>query len=286
MRLMTKQHIPVIGPLLINEPDLSRAWAKAVLHVVDHAGLEISPLVLSVTGFDDNGTATENEAVRHALDNLLLAKGLRNVEDVAFTIFPQRLWQVAQGDRALLFEYYRTAFPRYQAMNPRDNRRGLYFERLISYGRGPCDGNQLEWILSQFNAREGVRRSMFQASIFDPGRDHVTTAQLQFPCLQHVSFEPTREGLVVNAFYATQQLFVKAYGNYLGIAQLAAFMAHEMKMKLIRMNVIIGVAKFERISKTDPQLAPLLSAARVCVSPESPITSAALVGNLAAETVA
>lgn len=96
---------------------------------------------------------------------------------------------------------------------------------------------------------------MFQASVFDPDRDHVPTAQLQFPCLQHVSFEPTREGLVVNAFYATQQLFVKAYGNYLGIAQLGAFMAHEMEMKLTRMNVIVGVAKFERISKTDTQLA-------------------------------
>jgi hypothetical protein len=38
--------------------------------------------------------------------------------------------------------------------------------------------------------------------------------------MQHMSFEPTQEGLVVNAFYATQQLFIKAYGNYLGIAQL------------------------------------------------------------------
>ena len=173
------------------------------------------------------------------------------MEDVAFTIFPQRLWQVAQGDRARLFKFYRDAFPRYQAMNPRDNRRGLYFERLTSYGRGPCDGNQLEWILSQFNGREGVRRSMFQASVFDPERDHVADAQLQFPCLQHVSFEPTKEGLVINAFYATQQLFVKAYGNYLGIAQLGAFMAQEMKMKLIRMNVIIGVAKFESAFHSD-----------------------------------
>lgn len=283
---MTKRHTLVTGPLLINEPNLSKAWAKAVLHIIDHTGFEISPLVLSVTGFDDNGAPVENPAVRQALDKLLLAKGLRNVEDVAFTIFPQRLWQVAQGDRALLFEFYRKAFPRYQAMNPRDNRLGLYFERLISYGRGKCDGNQLEWILSQFNGREGVRRSMFQASVFDPGRDHVATAQLQFPCLQHVSFEPTREGLVVNAFYATQQLFVKAYGNYLGIAQLAAFMAHEMKMKLARMNVIIGVAKFERISKTDPQLAPLLAAARICISSEPPITSAAFVGKQLVESIA
>jgi hypothetical protein len=265
---MNKRHTAMTGPLLVDEPDLSKAWAKAILHVIDHPGLEISPLVLSVTGFDDNGASTENATVRQALDALLLAKGLRNVEDVAFTIFPQRIWQIAQGDRARLFDYYRKAFPRYQAMNPRDNRRGLYFERLISYGRGPCDGNQLEWILSQFNGRDGVRRSMFQASVFDPDRDHVADAQLQFPCLQHVSFEPTKEGLVVNAFYATQQLFVKAYGNYLGIAQLAAFMAHEMKTKLVRMNVIIGVAKFERISKTDPDLAPLLVAARACISNE------------------
>lgn len=265
---MIKRHTQIAGPLLVNEVGLSKAWAKAVLHIIDHKGLEVSPLILSVTGFDDNGTSPEDPAVRLALDELLLAKQMRNVETVAFTIFPQRLWQIAQGDRTHFFELYRKAFKRYQAINPRDNRRGLYFERLISYGRGPFDGNQLEWILSQFNGRERVRRSMFQASIFDPDRDHIADAHLQFPCLQHVSFIPTKEGLVVNAFYATQQLFVKAYGNYLGISQLAAFMAHEMNKKLIRMNVIVGVAKFERISKTDPALAPLLIAAKACISHE------------------
>lgn len=282
---MTKRLALVAGPLLVNEPDLSKAWARAVLHVIDHAGLEISPLVLSVTGFDDDGMPAEDPTVRQALDTLLLAKGMRNVEDVAFTIFPQRLWRLAGGDRERLFEFYRMAFPRYQAMNRRDNKRGLYFERLVSYGRGPCDGNQLKWILGQFNGRDGVRRSMFQASVFDPQRDHVADAQLQFPCLQHVSFEPTKEGLVANAFYATQQLFVKAYGNYLGIAHLAAFMAHEMKLKLARMNVIIGVAKFERISKTDQALMPLLLAARASIVPQ-PQANTAMSAQPEIETVA
>jgi hypothetical protein len=270
---MTK-HAQSTSPVLVDESDLSRAWGKAVLHVLDHPGPEISPLILSVSGFDEDGGVVETPAVRTALDTLLSAKQMRSVEDVAFTIFPQRIWQVAQGDRAALFKYYRDAFPRYQAMNPKDNRRGLYFERLVSYGRGPCDGNQLEWILSQFEAREGVRRSMFQASVFDPERDHVANAQLQFPCMQHVSFEPTEAGLVVNAFYATQQLFVKAYGNYLGIAQLGAFMAHEMKLKMNRMNVIVGVAKFERISKSDQALAPLVAAARACFVQPTTATSA------------
>ena len=259
---MTKQ----TAPLLVDEPSLSRAWAKVVLHVMDHTGLEVSPLVLSVTGFNSDGVAHETGELRTALDALLLEEGLRSVEDVAFTIFPQRLWQIAQGDRKKLFTYYRDAFPRYQAMNRRNNKRGLYFERLAQFGSGPCEGNQLEWILTQFNGRRGVRRSMFQASVFDPARDHVSDAQLEFPCMQHVSFEPTKDGLVVNAFYATQQLFVKAYGNYLGIARLGAFMAHEMGLKLFRMNVIVGVAKFEGIRKTDPRLAPVLQIARQCVA--------------------
>jgi hypothetical protein len=48
---------------------------------------------------------------------------------------------------------------------------------------------------------------MLQATTFDPEFDHTASAQLGFPCLQQVSFEPTAAGLVVNAFYATQQLF-------------------------------------------------------------------------------
>ena len=151
-------------------------------------------------------------------------------------------------------------------MNKNANGRGLYFERMVRYGRGPCDGNQLEWILSQFGSRAGVRRSMLQAATFDPGRDHVASAQLGFPCLQQVSFEPTAAGLVVNAFYATQQIFDKAYGNYLGLAQLGAFMAHEMKKPLARLNVMVGVAKLERITKSDSDFEPLVAATKALVS--------------------
>lgn len=258
---MTK--IPQIaGPYLVNETDVSRAWAKAVIHIIDHSGVEISPLILSVSGFDADGQVKESKVIRDSLDKLLSKHGHRSIADVAFTIFPQRIWKLAKGDRGALFKYYKDAFPRYKAMNRRDNSRGLYFERMIDFGRGPCEGNQLEWILSQYESRKSVRRSMFQVSVFDPERDHVASAQLQFPCLQHISFEPTKGGLVINAFYATQQMFVKAYGNYLGIAQLGAFVAREMKMNFVRMNVVIGVAKLERISKVDSDLSKLLNSAR------------------------
>lgn len=255
------------APMLIDDTNLSRAWARAFLYALDHSGNTISPLILSISGFQETG-AQEDHDVRAELDKVLTSEGHLTADDVAYTIFPQRLWKLAGGDRQKLFSYYRMAFPRYQAMNRRNNRRGLYFERMVSYGRGPEDGNQLEWILSAFESRKGVRKSMFQASVFDPERDHVADAQLQFPCMQHVTFEPTEDGLIVNAFYATQQLFVKAYGNYLGLCQLGVFMAHEMKMPLVRLNVAIGVEKLEKISKTNADLLPLIRAARTCVERE------------------
>jgi hypothetical protein len=263
---MSRNAHSVHGPVLVDETNLSRAWSRAFLHALDNPGTTITPLILSVTGFDEHGVPQEDEAVRRELDKVLLSEGKHlSSADVAYTIFPQRLWLLAKGDRSKLFDYYRMAFPRYQAMNRRSNRRGLYFERLVSYGRGPESGNQLEWILKTFNSRGGVRRSMLQASVFDPERDHVPDAQLQFPCMQQISFEPTKQGLVMNAFYATQQLFVKAYGNYLGLAQLGAFMAQEMSIPLSRLNVVVGIAKLEKVSKSDAALVGLIDASRQCL---------------------
>ena len=66
---------------------------------------------------------------------------------------------------------------------------------------------------------------------------------------------------MTNAFYATQQLFNKAYGNYLGLAQLGRFLATECGMVPVRLNVYVGVAKLEGIAKTDARLVALVDAA-------------------------
>ncbi|WP_426960397.1 hypothetical protein [Muricoccus radiodurans] len=254
-------------PFIIEESSISRAWARAFLRVMDNSGTRISPLVVSIGGFGPEGEIPEDGAMRAAMDTALDAFDDWDVETVAFTIFPERYWRMAQGDRTKFFGMCRSALPRLMAMNPTSNRRGLYFGRLVAYGSGPCDGNQLEWVLSQYLGRPGVRHSMFQAAIFDPARDHVPDAQLGFPCLQQVSFVPTDDGgLVINAFYPTQQLFHRAYGNYLGIAQLGAFMAHEMKLQLARVNITVGIEKLDRPGKTNPHLVPLTAAARACLS--------------------
>jgi hypothetical protein len=265
---MSKSSSHAAAPTVIDETDLSRAWAKIFLRILDGRGAEVSPLVVSLSGFDQDGRVAEVPNVRDALDQALDQKGKISIESVAHTIFPERLWRIARRDRARLFALYKGVFPRYVAMNRRANGRGLYFERLMMFGPNtPCEGNQLEWILSQYASRPGVRDTMFQAAIFDPARDHIRNARVVFPCLQHVSFVPTNEGLVTNAFYATQYVIDKAYGNYLGLAQLGAFMAHEMRLPLARLNITVGVAKLDGISKTDATLQPLISAARALVTP-------------------
>ena len=283
---MSKSNSHADEPTVVSDTDLSRAWAKIFLRILDGRGSEISPLVLSLTGFDDRGQPSEMGPVRHALDQVLTQKRKISIEDVAYTIFPERLWQIARRDRTRLFELYKGVYPRYMAMNRRANGRGLYFERLTMFGgHAPCNGNQLEWILSQYSSRSGIRDSMFQAAVFDPARDHIANARVGFPCLQHVSFVPSADGLVVNAFYATQYVFDKAYGNYLGLAQLGAFMAHEMGLRLARLNVTVGVAKIDGISKSDAILKPVIEAARAALLTHSTLAAQPAVSLVAAEAV-
>lgn len=243
-------------PLIIEDKNLSYAWSRALLQIISNPGKKISPLVISLTDFNGN-KPNEDINIRNALDKLLKTHGHQKIETVANTIFPYSLWRRSCYDRTNLFNRYINLIPRIKSIEKTKNKRGLYFERLISFEDGSNNINQLEHIISKYNSRSGVRTSMFQASIFDPRRDHINDAQMGFPCLQHISFVPDNNSLTLNAFYATQQLFHKAYGNYLGLCQLGLFMAREMNLNLERMNCFIGVEKLEKISKTSKDLKEL-----------------------------
>lgn len=253
----------IVAPETIVATNLSLGWA-AVLDRLARPGVEaISPLTLSITGFDDDGLATEVPAIRTAIDDLLSAKGKRKVENVAWTIFPQRYWTMARGNRTAFFQMFCEAFSRIQQFNPQNNRRGSYFQRLVDFEGSGKGFNQLAWLLDEYDRNPNGRRSKWQATTFDPYRDMLATAQLEFPCLQQVSFTFSgKNGLVVNAFYATQQIVHKGYGNYLGLARLGAFMASQMHRRLERLNVFVGIAKMDKIGKTDGDFAKMLSTVR------------------------
>ena len=53
----------------------------------------------------------------------------------------------------------------------------------------------------------------------------------------------------VNAFYATQYAFERAYGNYLGLCRLGHFVAHELKLTLDRVTCFTGIMLRDKLSK-------------------------------------
>jgi thymidylate synthase len=121
------------------------------------------------------------------------------------------------------------------------NRHGMYFQRLIEGGPQQYP-NQLDFVISNFRSRKRVRRSSLQVAVYDARRDLTSAAMRGFPCLQHVTFAPvTGDGLNVNAFYATQFAFERAYGNYLGLCRLGRFMAHELGRTLTRVTCFTGI---------------------------------------------
>jgi hypothetical protein len=238
----------------IEERKLSVAWARAVQLTAQPGRTEVASLVVAVTGFDQVGNFEEEPRIRAELDALLAREGMQTVDTVANTIFPNSLWNPA-ADRRVLFERYRRIILRLRKAS-RKNNRGIYFERMISGGPSGKE-NQLDFAISTYLSRKGVRRSVLQVGIFDPNHDHSAAAQLGFPCLQHLSFAPTSGGLSVNAFYATQYLVEKAYGNYVGLCRLGRFVAHEMKLPLVRVTCVTGIAECE-VPKS--KLAELLAA--------------------------
>jgi hypothetical protein len=239
-------------PKVIKSNNLSRAWLKAYRALCQRGADELVPLLVCVDGFEA-GVPQEDQVIRNALDEKLQAMGRGMIETVANTIFPQSFYR-RYRDRGQFYRRYLASYPRIQALDRKKNCRGVYFERFIApQAGGPASkpGGQLEHIITSYPKLK--RRSVLQLAAFDPARDHTTGKYLLFPCLQHVTFVPHQGELTVNAFYASQCIFQKAYGNYLGLVRLGAFVAEQLKLELVQLCCYTGIAHFadSKMSKAD-----------------------------------
>jgi thymidylate synthase len=246
--------------------NLSVAWAQSFLKLMAPVVTEISPLVVTVTDIA-KGVEREDRQIRLPLDKHLTEmqqkhSKLQKCHTVANTLFPLSLWNPQLADDAnALFLRFEKAWPRISRCS--GNKRGSYFRRLTSF-RSVGDNppvNQLAHIASTYRSGNH-RRSALQASVFDPGLDHNNSRQLGFPCLHQVAFAPVgNNGLSVTGFYATQYLFDRAYGNYVGLCRLGRFMAKQMGLQFVQMTCIAAIAQMGTPGKGELQpLAAELSA--------------------------
>lgn len=233
-------------PYLIEDTNISTAWCKILEQIVNHSGNEISPMILTLTQFE------ETDSVRKILDDHLSKNGLDPISTVSETIFPQSLYNRYGNNRTELYNKYLRNLPRIKATDRR-NRKGTYFERLIAFGKDNdlTKVNQLEIIITSLEQETKIkRRSKLQAAIFDPLNDHTNEMFQGFPCLQHVTFYKSETGgLILNSFYAIQWLYQRAYGNWLGLVNLGRFIAKEANMKFERFNCFVGVESLDHLTK-------------------------------------
>jgi hypothetical protein len=227
---------------LIEEANFSLAWARTFLTLMQPGVDDLVPLQVTVSGIDSD-KPPEIPAIRQALDADLKSKKKFSCETVASTIFPQSMWNPAMP-RDRLFDRYHAALPALRKF--KQNIYGLYFERFTAFG--PEKFNQLDFILNSRlgnGERKGnKRRSVLQAAVIWPKRDLTNQPLRGFPCLQQVNFAPHgRDELAVNGFYATQFIFQKAYGNYLGLYNLGRFVAHELGLRLTQVTCFTGIAQ-------------------------------------------
>lgn len=252
-------------PKVICETNLSYAWGRAFLHVLDQSKSILAPLVVTIEGFDD-GVPEEVSEIRVALDSSLLKHDDKFCSAIsAAMIFPYK-WSdpILSKPRDEIYKrYINNILPRLKALCTK-NRYGTYFDRMIAFkGAKKENGkymlkqvNQLEQIICDWtkerNNPKRPRHSALQITCFDPAKDHTGQSVRGFPCLQQISLAyDDNGGMALNAYYPTQYIYDRAYGNYLGLCYLGRFMAREMKLTFVRFTCFIGHPELGDVKKQD-----------------------------------
>lgn len=203
---------------LIEADDLSTAWAEAVSFLNEQPQRETWDLVVSIAN-----PMTENSAVRRCLDNCLSTTSRQSVATVANTVFPDHLWRTC-ADRDSLYHRYIEMLPKLHRFG--GNQRGLYFERLISWPpKSDAPVNQLEAMIQRLDKQlsgTNTKRFVYDLAILSPAHD---SFPIGFPCLAYINVKLRHGKLCLLAHYRNHYFIARAYGNYLGLAQLQAFIA-------------------------------------------------------------
>ncbi len=163
-------------------------------------------------------------------------------------IFPYHPWlHLKKPSRETLYAFHRRMEARAGKRTSR-NQYGTYFGRMTAYSGvkngQPTVVNQIEHVLRRWDHRKAKgtrpRVSELQLACFDPAKDHTGQALRGFPCLQQVSLAYDGDKLALAAYYPTQYVFDRGYGNYLGLSRLGLFLAHEMGLSLSRVSFFIN----------------------------------------------
>lgn len=211
------------GQRFIEVGGICEGWLAACRLLLGAPGREATNVVVRMTE-----PLPEDTAVRAAADAFTARAGHASIAEVRNTIFPAAMAERHTEPGELAAAYMED----YRLRSQLAGGYGTYFGRICEQPSPNGGGTpQLEVLARRLReASQGTRwRSVYQVNIYAPFKDQ--RKNRGFPCMAHLAFDLGRGArgrasrLDCTALYRSQDLTMKGYGNYLGLAQLQAYLA-------------------------------------------------------------
>jgi hypothetical protein len=222
----------------VEATSISEGWLDACRYLLAAPGHQATHLVVRLTD-----PLPEDPDVRSAVEQVLAAEGLQDVDEVRNTIFPAEL-AADIPDPAELATAYLEDYEVLRAFA--GNSKGTYFGRICEYphpdkSTTPQFVNLVKKLRESRNGRRF--RARYEVNIYAEHKD--AGALLGFPCMAHLSFQlggEQKERLDCLALYRAQDMIAKGYGNFLGLAEFQEYLALTTGFAPGELTVVAGNA--------------------------------------------
>jgi len=243
---------------------LSEGWLGAMAALFEIKGMTTVHLLVRI-----EDPTTEIPEIRAAAEALIndanSGKADKDqkpaIDTTRNTIFPAA-WARRFPEPADLAAYYREQYTKDGLRGFRRNSRGTYFGRIVAYprfGEDDCPADQLTDTVRKLRAelasKGGSKSSRYEINIYNERCD---TSPMSFPCLAHLSVHLHEGKLNMQAIYRNEYLVGRGYGNFLGLAELQAYIATAAELPVGELLLTIGHGTLDANKRpTERLLGPL-----------------------------
>ena len=131
------------------------------------------------------------------------------------------------------------------------NKRGTYFGRIVAYPRGEGNEHADQLTDTVRKLREELetgsnKSSRYEINIYSERCDK---SPMSFPCLAHLSVHLHEREVHLQAIYRNESLIGRGYGNYVGLAELQAYIAHHARASTGELMITAGHAELDGLKR-------------------------------------
>jgi hypothetical protein len=213
---------------LISSETNAEAWLRVMEHLLTCEGGKDFNLIASI-----HDPCREIPAATRIVDDLAAGLDLKSSMENANSIWPAFFARPGRQATEVFGDIDRFVIGTIKKAC--GNRHDSYIERLVawrSFEQGEAVP-QLQNILSRLKTEvhnHAPKSSSYEMSVFSPGLD---PGYMSFPCLSHLSvkYDHRRRVVHLTALYRNHTFLSHAYGNYVGLGRLMAFICAETGTK-------------------------------------------------------